>query len=94
MHSFATSMHTRGSKKFEEDYAWFARCAPSILGKIKRLIADIQEHPRSGIGRPESLKYRKGEVWSRRINRQNRLVYHIGGELIAFASYRGHYDDH
>jgi toxin YoeB len=87
-------MNTRGSKKFEEDYAWFSRHDPLSLGKIKRLIADIQEHPRSGIGKPESLKYKRGELWSRRIDKQNRLVYHIGKELITFASCRGHYDDH
>jgi toxin YoeB len=86
-------MNTRGSKKFDDDYAWFFRHNRLFLDKIKKLISDIRQHPESGIGKPELLKYREGEFWSRRIDKKHRLVYHVKDEMITFVSCRGHYDD-
>ena len=49
--------------------------------------------PRSGTGKPEQLKYRKIETWSREINKQHRFVYEIEDNEVIVLSVWGHYDD-
>ena len=44
-----------------------------ILKRIRALLADIQEHPFSGLGKPEPLKGENGK-WSRRISDEHRMV--------------------
>ena len=52
----------------------------------------IQQHPFSGIGKPELLKGTNGK-WSRRINDEHRLVYSISeGRIYVYVfSLRYHY---
>lgn len=63
-----------------------------ILKRIRTLLADIQEHPFSGIGKPEPLKGENGK-WSRRITDEHRMVYSISnGRVYVFVfSLRFHY---
>ena len=63
-----------------------------ILKRIRALLADIQQHPFSGIGKPELLKGTNGK-WSRRINDEHRLVYSINeGRIYVYVfSLRYHY---
>ncbi|WP_396168623.1 Txe/YoeB family addiction module toxin [Flavobacterium sp.] len=65
----------------------------SIQKKINLLLFSIQETPYSGIGKPEALKHRLSGLWSRRIDKEHRLVYEIDEELntIIVHSLRGHY---
>jgi toxin YoeB len=51
------------------------------------------EDPRNGTGKPERLKYFEKEVYSRRINQKDRLVYTIYESVkeIDITSARGHY---
>lgn len=53
------------------------------------------ESPRTGTGKPERLKYFSGEVYSRRINHTDRLVYTVMEEIkeIDISSCRTHYDN-
>jgi toxin YoeB len=53
------------------------------------------DKPRVGIGRPERIKYKDGEIWSREINRKDRIVYEIF-ELehnLLVVQALGHYSD-
>jgi toxin YoeB len=43
------------------------------------------------MGKPEQLKYEKGEVWSRRVSMQHRMVYRILDDAIVIHSFHGHY---
>ena len=52
----------------------------------------MQEHPFEGIGKPETLKYNLSGFWSRRIDRENRILYKIIDETIWIYSLKGHYD--
>jgi toxin YoeB len=66
-----------------------------LVNKIKILIDELENHPRMGTGKPERLKYYKGEVWSRRIDYRHRLIYEIRNQeliVIAISAY-GHYDE-
>lgn len=64
-----------------------------LLSKVERLITECLENPRIGIGKPEQLKHRKIETWSREINKQHRLVYEIESDNVLMLSAWGHYDD-
>lgn len=68
----------------------------SDLKKIQELLLEIEEEPRKGLGLPEHLKYFKNrEIWSRRLNQKNRLVYEIfeTDTLIVVIQALGHYSD-
>ena len=60
--------------------------------KIQKLISAIEINPLSGIGKPEPLKYALSGLWSRRIDRKNRIVYAIEGDDIFIISCKGHYE--
>ena len=65
------------------------------LFKISKIIEELREHPYTGIGKPEQLKYNLQGLWSRRINQKDRLVYEIFEEEILVNIIRalGHYED-
>ena len=53
--------------------------------KLTKLIKELHEHPRTGTGKPEQLKYRKFQgLWSRRITDKNRLIYSINDNEVNF----------
>ena len=77
----------------EEDLQyWKNKSDTRILKRIRTLLADIMEHPFSGIGKPEPLKGTHGK-WSRRINDEHRLIYSISdGRIYVYVfSLRYHY---
>jgi len=78
-----------GIKKFEK------AGNKTALKKINTLVNELYEHPRTGTGHPEQLKGYVEERWSRRIDREHRLVYEIKEEvvLVLIVSAYGHYDD-
>ncbi|MEI6575767.1 MAG: Txe/YoeB family addiction module toxin [Bacteroidota bacterium] len=74
-----------------EDYlSWLAE-DKKILLKINTLIKEIQRTPYEGRGKPEPLKYDLAGLWSRRIDREHRLVYQILGNDLLIYSCRYHY---
>lgn len=66
-----------------------------LLTKIDAIFNELREHPDSGTGKPEKLKYYKIPTWSRRISGKHRLVYRIENEkvVVLILSVWGHYDD-
>lgn len=68
---------------------------PKAFSKLMKLVAELKEHPTTGTGKPEYLRYDKREMWSRRITRKHRLVYRIYNDIIVVEviSAYGHYDD-
>ena len=54
----------------------------AILKKVRQLLESISIEPKKGIGKPEQLKHQYSGYWSRRINREHRLVYIIQDETI------------
>jgi toxin YoeB len=73
------------------DY-WKQKGDVRILKRIRALLADILEHPFTGIGKPEPLKGENGK-WSRRITAEHRIVYSIssGRVYVYVLSLRYHY---
>lgn len=75
-----------------EDYTLWLKDDKTMLKKINELIRDIQRTPFAGIGKPEPLKYDLAGYWSRRIDREHRLVYQVRENEILIYSCRYHYD--
>ena len=58
------------------------------------LVRELMINPREGTGKPERLKYFDKEVYSRRVNHKDRLIYTIYEEIkeIDVSSCIGHYN--
>ena len=76
----------------DRDY-WKKSGNKSIMERISALLKDIMEHPYTGIGKPEPLKYDLAGKWSRRINAEHRLIYSVNENIITVYvfSMRYHY---
>ena len=53
---------------------------------------NLQKVPIGGTGKPEPLKHDLNGKWSRRINKEHRLVYEVLDDSILLHSARGHYE--
>lgn len=75
-----------------EDYLHWQRVDKSKLKRINELIRDIQRgDPSAGLGKPEPLKHSLAGTWSRRIDREHRLVYLVDGDQLIILQARHHY---
>ena len=65
------------------------------MKKLEILLLELEIHPKTGTGSPEKLRYYDGEVWSREVNKKDRLVYEIFEKdlLVIVIQSLGHYDD-
>jgi len=63
------------------------KTAPRVLDLMEAALRD----PSTGIGKPERLKHLGGNVWSRRINEADRLVYEVFNDRIELLQARYHY---
>jgi toxin YoeB len=76
------------------DLTWWAKNDHRQAVKILDLIDEVRRDPRGGRGKPEHL-HGDGNIWSRRINQRDRLVYQIDeGDQIVVLACRFHYGDH
>jgi len=75
-----------------EDYLSWQKEDKKIFWKINELIKAIQRTPFEGIGKPELLKYDLTAFWSRRIDREHRLVYKVESDELFIYSCRFQYD--
>jgi toxin YoeB len=75
-----------------EDYLYWQKIDKKMVKKINELIKDIKRNPFDGIGKPEPLKYDLAGYWSRRIDREHRLVYQAKNDELLIYACRFHYD--
>ncbi|MDQ0221642.1 Txe/YoeB family addiction module toxin [Streptococcus moroccensis] len=74
-----------------QDYTYWQSQDKKTLKRINNIIKDIQRDPFKGIGKPEPLKYQFQGAWSRRIDAENRIIYMVDEDRIAFLSFKDHY---
>lgn len=75
-----------------DEYIYWQKNDRKILHKINELIKDIQRNGAlQGIGKPERLKGDLSNLYSRRINKEHRLVYFIENDSIFIAACKTHY---
>lgn len=65
----------------DRDY-WKESGNKTIMNRITALLKDIVEHPYTGIGKPEPLKYDLAGKWSRRINSEHRIIYSVNEDIV------------
>lgn len=74
-----------------DDYLHWQTTDKATLRKLNRLIEECLRHPFEGTGKPEPLKGNLAGFWSRRIDREHRLVYRVTATSLEIAQCRYHY---
>jgi toxin YoeB len=66
-----------------------------IIKKIETVLFELSEHPYTGTGKPELLKYDLEGFWSRRLNLKHRIIYKVDEEIVTVFVIKamGHYSD-
>ena len=59
--------------------------------KFMELLAACLRDPFSRIGKPEPLQHDFAGCWSRRIDREHRMIYRVKGERLIVLQFRYHY---
>lgn len=89
-------MELQYKKGVEEEAEYFEKTGNlKLIKKINRLLDELKKHPKTGTGKPEKLKENLSGFWSRRINKEHRIVYKIDTKqkIVKIYSMYGHYDD-
>lgn len=74
-----------------DDYLHWQATDKAMLRKLNRLIEECLRHPFEGTGKPEPLRGDLAGFWSRRIDREHRLVYRVTATATEIAQCRYHY---
>ncbi|MFQ5615865.1 MAG: Txe/YoeB family addiction module toxin [Anaerolineales bacterium] len=75
-----------------EDLGWWVRHDRKTALRIFKLIEAARRDPYRGLGKPEPLRHQFSGAWSRRINKEDRLVYSVREDRIFVLACRGHYE--
>ncbi len=84
----------RFTETADEDILYWKTSGQKVaMAKIQRLLFDMQQHPLTGLGKPEALRFDLSGKYSRRIDSKNRIVYDVNEStlVITIHSLRGHY---
>jgi len=77
------------------DFRYWLEHEPKQAEKLLGLIEECRRHPFTGTGKPEPLGGNLRGWWSRRIDREHRLVYRVVGQgdeqTLQIAQCRYHY---
>ena len=82
------------SDKAKEDLELFKRTGQQlVVKKIAKLLKELKEHPYTGTGKPEPLKYELSGCWSRRITQEHRMTYKVIDDqvIVEVLAFKGHY---
>lgn len=74
-----------------EDYCYWQQQDRQTLKRINQLIKEIKRSPYDGIGKPEALHVDLKKCWSRRIDKEHRLVYRVEKDELHLLACRFHY---
>jgi toxin YoeB len=74
-----------------EDYLHAQAPDRKTLDRINMLIKECSRTRFTGIGKPEPLRGALAGWWSRRIDREHRLVYRVQDDNLQIAQCRYHY---
>ena len=74
-----------------DDYLYWQQQDRKMLTRLNGLIKECTRTPFDGTGKPEPLKGQLSGWWSRRLNREHRLVYRVEEDQLLIAQCRYHY---
>ncbi len=74
---------------------WRKSGQKKTLRKIADLFEELRAHPTTGTGHVEQLKGNLSGLWSREINKGDRMIYCIVDDkvIVNVVSLKGHYSD-
>ena len=83
------------SKSAEKTLKKWKKSNPQLFKKATKILFDIMEHPRTGLGHPEPLVGGKDITYSRHITAHDRIIYDIYEETISVLviQVEEHYED-
>ncbi|WP_029410202.1 Txe/YoeB family addiction module toxin [Treponema pedis] len=76
-----------------EQFQYWQEQDKKTLKKINKLIEDISRNGNKGLERPEPLKGNLTGLWSREIDKKNRLIYIIEDDPLTIIQCKNHYKD-
>ena len=74
-----------------EQFLFWLDTDKAMARKVNALIKECQRNPFEGTGKPEPLKGDLAGFWSRRIDREHRLVYRVTKDALEIVACRYHY---
>jgi toxin YoeB len=74
-----------------EDYLYFKQYDKKLSARVDELIKEARRSPLEGKGKPERLVGDLSGFYSRRIDREHRLVYIYVDDVLIIAQCRFHY---
>lgn len=74
---------------------WRKSGQKKTIKKIAELFEELRQHPTTGTGHVEQLRGNLSGLWSREINKGDRLIYCIEDNkvIVTVISLKGHYSD-
>ena len=78
-------------KEFLEDLRFWITNDRKIALRCLTLVEATLRDPFAGIGKPKRLMYLGGDVWSRRLTQEHRVVYLVRHDRVDFLQARYHY---
>lgn len=68
---------------------------PRAFNKLRDILSELEQHPRTGTGHPEALKGGRGITWARHVTAHDRIIYDIYDDVVTvlIAEVEGHYND-
>ncbi len=75
--------------------AKYKKSNPQLHKKLAKVLEDISQHPRTGLGHPEPLVGGNQITYSRRIAAHHRIIYDIHDDTVSVMvlEVEGHYGD-
>jgi toxin YoeB len=77
--------------EFLDDIQFWAENDRKLLIRLLSIVRDVLRDPFVGIGKPEPLKRELTGAWSRRLDKEHRVIYTVSDDRIDFLQARYHY---
>ena len=74
-----------------DDLRYWLKTDKRQAERVLALLEEIRRTPFEGSGKPEPLRFQLAGCWSRRIDREHRLVYQVEEAEIVVIACRYHY---
>jgi toxin YoeB len=74
-----------------DDLRYWLKTDKRQAERVLALLEEIRRTPFEGTGKPEPLRFQLAGCWSRRIDREHRLVYQVEEAEIVVIACRYHY---
>ena len=74
-----------------DDLRYWLKTDKRQADRVLALLEEIRRTPFEGAGKPEPLRFQLAGCWSRRIDREHRLVYQVEQAEIVVIACRYHY---